>query len=85
MTNCLTPTAAQKRKLVRLLAAYVNKDGATLRVQQKAYAAWMDYFEKLEQMYPRVDFRSDSTIASLTSAAKKEANKKLFRGAGATF
>jgi len=85
MTNCSTPTAAQKRKLVRLLAAYINKDGATLRAQQKSYSAWMAYFETLEKMYPKVDFRSDKTIASLTYAAKKEATKKLFRGPGATF
>lgn len=78
-------TSSQKRKLVRLLAAYINKDGAHVRVQEKAYSAWMAFLEELETKYPNINFRSEPTMNSLVSAAKKEASKKLFRGAGATF
>lgn len=80
-----TPTHAEKRKLVTLLAAYINKDGARISVQQKAYTAWMLYLEKLEKNYPNIDFRSEAIMNSLVNASKHEASKKLFRGAGSTF
>jgi hypothetical protein len=79
------PTKSQKRKLVRLLASYINKDGAPVSTQQKAYNAWMSYLEDLEKAYPYANFRSEETVASLTGAAKALAKKKIFRGAGATF
>ena len=79
-----TPSTTEKRKLVRLLAAYVNADGAHIRVQERAYGAWMSYFERLEARYPGVAFRSSASVAALTGAAKREAAKKLFRGPGST-
>ena len=79
-----TPTAAQKRKLVTLLARYILTDGAHIRVQERAYAAYMAFFEKLEASFPQIAFRSEATQASLVSAARQRAAAKVFRGPGAT-
>jgi hypothetical protein len=78
------PTTAQQRKLVRLLATYILKDHAHIKVQEKAYNAWMSYFEALEARFPHIAFRSEVMTESLVAAAKREAGKKLFRGPGAT-
>jgi len=80
----MTPTAAQKRKLVGLLARYILSDGAHIRIQQRAYDAYMRFFEALEAQFPRISFRSEATIASLVAAARRQASAKVFRGPGAT-
>lgn len=79
-----TPTTARKLKLVRLLARYILTDGARIRVQERAYNAYMSYFLTLEKRYPQVAWRSDETQVSLVLAAKRQAAKKLFRGPGMT-
>lgn len=79
-----TPTAREKKKLVKSLAAYILKDGAKIGRQQEAYDRYMSMFLALEARYPQVNFRSEETTASLTRAATAEARKKLFRGPGAT-
>lgn len=81
----VAPTSAEKRKLVRLLAKYIEVNEAPIHRQTKAYQEYFTYFEALEHKYPQVDFRSEAPITSLTAAAKRQASTKLFRGAGASW
>lgn len=80
----MKPTPDQKRKLVGLLARYILTDGNHIRTQERAYRAYMVYFEVLEQRYPQVAFRAEATQVSLVAAAKRKAAQKIFRGPGTT-
>jgi hypothetical protein len=66
------PTKAEKNQLIKLFAIYVSAaKGADIRVQQKTYDRYSKYFNKLENKYPDIYFRSEETMRQLERAAEK--------------
>lgn len=83
--RAVAPSASEKKKLVRLLAAYILVEGAPIQVQSSVYDEYMAYLTRLEAKYPAVSFRSDASVQSLAAQARIQASRKVMRGAGATW
>ena len=80
------PPKAEQNKLVTLYCRKVFLlDDAPIMRQQQADVAFRKHLTRMADKYPHIDLSSDEFFRNLYAAAKREADKKVFRGAGSTF